>query len=126
MSKKVGLDDFGDELSKLISEYGKSVRINLDEAIKDTAKESAKELKKAGTFEGKEYRRSWTSKKQPSKRLHVDYVVYNKEHYQLTHLLEFGHVKQNGGRTRAFPHIAPVNDKVADRVISFLKRKVSE
>ena len=124
MSKTIGVADFSKTLNSILDKYGDEVRDNLSEAIKETAKESANELKKSGTFKGNEYRRSWSSKTKPTKRLSVGYVVYNKEHYQLTHLLEFGHVKQNGGRTRAFPHIAPVNDKVEERVINKLERKL--
>ncbi len=29
------------------------------------------------------------------------------------HLLEFGHALRKGGRTRAFPHIAPAEEKAA-------------
>ena len=33
----------------------------------------------------------------------------------LTHLLEYGHAKQNGGRTRAFNFVAPINDTVEQK-----------
>lgn len=51
-------------------------------------------------------------------------MTYNAKHYRLTHLLEFGHAKQNGGRTRAFPHIAEVNDWAQEEVEKRMEGKI--
>lgn len=48
-------------------------------------------------------------------------VVYNKEHYRLTHLLENGHIIKNAygtyGRTAPRPHVKPAYDKIKDKFI---------
>ena len=46
------------------------------------------------------------------------YTIYNAKHYQLTHLLEFGHViAKTGKRSVARPHIAAVNEAVAQQFV---------
>ena len=71
-------------------------------------------MRAAGSFGGTgKYRKGWKTKVEES-RLSIEGTVYNGAAPGLTHLLEFGHVKQNGGRTRAFPHIAEVNDKAQE------------
>lgn len=47
----------------------------------------------------------------------MHYIVHNKEHYRLTHLLEKGHAKRSGGRTRAIPHIAPAEEAAKEKFI---------
>lgn len=82
-------------------------------AIKETAEEVVQMLKTAGDFRGNKYRKSWKAEV-TQRRLYTSAVVHNVKHYRLTHLLEFGHAKQNGGRVRAFPHIEPINEKTGE------------
>lgn len=52
-------------------------------------------------------------------------TVYNKKHYQLAHLLEKGHALKGGGRTRAFPHIAPVAEKAQDMLLQNIRKNIN-
>lgn len=46
--------------------------------------------------------------------------------YRLTHLLEFGHAKSNGGRVKAFPHIRYGDSLAKSRLEELVKEAVSE
>ena len=78
------------------------------------AKDAVKRLKETSPYDNTKnpkkghYRDNWTAKKTTASIGSVVWTVYNDKTYRLTHLLEHGHAKQNGGRTKAIPHIAPV------------------
>ena len=110
----VKAEDFEKAVNTLLVAYTDEVRKGINEAIPQIAKQGAKELKGLGTFEDRtgKYRKGWTYTIEQS-RTGVEAVIHNKK-YQLTHLLEKGHAKQNGGRTRAFPHIADEEQKVIE------------
>ena len=46
----------------------------------------------------------------------LELVVYSKSRYQLAHLLEHGHAKRGGGRTKASVHIAPAEEAGAKQL----------
>ena len=102
----------------------------LDEAIKNELENwSNGELRRERT--GK-YTKDWTHDQRSSRTSVITglngYSVYNKKHYQLTHLLEKGHQLRKGGRkvgnVKAFEHIAPVNETLGDLAVSKIRQKV--
>ena len=98
----------------ILSDYADDVREAVDEATMKTAADAVKKLKtNSMPFKDNTYSKGWT-KKVTRNRLYSQATVYNRTEGRLTHLLEHGHALRNGGRARAFPHIAPVNDQVPE------------
>lgn len=111
----INANDFADTIAEYLDEYGKEAVEANETAIRKVAKEVTRDLKKAGSFGGTgKYRKSITSEIQKT-RIGISATVGAGKNAGLTHLLEFGHAKQNGGRTRAFNFVGPINDTVEDR-----------
>lgn len=113
------------QLHKILDEYAEKVNETTDECMKDVAKSTAAELKKTSpTSRGHtKYARSWTVTKKGHQ-----YIVHNKKHYRLTHLLEKGHVIKNQygtyDRTRAQKHIKPAEEHAQAKLIKELETKL--
>ena len=124
MAVKIESGALRDTINELLAEYGDEAQAAIEESAKAVGKEVAKELQKAGDFKGgKEFRKGWTSKTENT-RLGAATVVYNKAKPGLAHLLEFGHAKQNGGRTRAFNFIAPISDTVEEKFLDNFEKRM--
>lgn len=108
--------DLQKTVMEFLDEYGEEVIEANESAIRDVAKATTKELRKSGSFGGTgKYRRGITMEIQKN-RIGVEAVVGAAgRNAGLTHLLEFGHAKQNGGRTTAFNFVKPVNDRVEEK-----------
>ena len=107
-----------EQLSDILDEIEKNLDTGSQNAFRQGATEAveilhAKSPKKK--TKGGQYAAGWTLKPAPGRL--KGYIVYNATDYQLTHLLEKGHAKVNGGRVRAIPHIRPVEIAVSERVL---------
>ena len=102
------------QMKEIADDVGRNVKELADKSGKESAKECAQKLRSTSPKGPRGYAQSWTFKK-------VDgaWVCYNKEHYQLTHLLENSHLIRNkkGTYGRTSPghgqviHIKPVADE---------------
>lgn len=104
---KIQPDQLAETIMKGMEEYVKVATEDMKEAVTETAKDVKNEVKANGPKKTGAYRRSWTTQKTKESATALEITVHSKNRYQLTHLLEHGHAKRGGGRTRAFPHIGP-------------------
>lgn len=114
----VAVDNFAKALGKELGEYFDSITEDVKTAVRETAEECVEEVKQKSPKRkgpsGGAYRKSWTMTEAYNRHGSIRFVVHNKKHYRLTHLLENGHAKKNGGRVDGIPHIAPA-EKNAER-----------
>ena len=114
MAIKIDANDLAKTVNGILDKFGQNAEKCLAQAVWDTAGDTVKELKKGGAYQGGEnYNKGWT-RELTRKRLYAEAKIFNKNAPGLAHLLEFGHLMRNGRRTRAFPHIAPVNDRIPE------------
>ena len=130
-NKYVSVNDFSGEVSKIFDVYSDEIVENVNEAVKEVAEDSKKELKVAGEFQNRsgKYRKGWRVSFNKL-RYGIEAVVHNKV-YPLTHLLESGHAKwlfgrDTGEEVRAFPHIEKVNEEAQKKLEEEILRRVND
>ena len=116
MAKSViDIDDLTRKVNEILTEYENELSEGVAVSSQMVGKEVVKQLKSTSPKrpKGGEYAKSWKMQFQEG-RLGSKVIVYNDEHYQLTHLLENGHANVDGGRTPGKPHIKPAEQKAIE------------
>lgn len=106
-----------EEVNKAISEAGKAAQdYLLENSPVDTSKNAKLHISN-GKLKGSSgaYRKGWRIKTYTENGVKA-VKVYNETCYQLTHLLEFGHLAKNGKFVQPVPHIKQA-EELAERVL---------
>lgn len=106
-----------EEVDKAITEAGRAaLDYLLENSPVDTSK-SAKLHISGGKLKGSSglYRKGWRMKTYTENGVKA-VKVYNETCYQLTHLLEFGHLAKNGKFVQPVPHIKQA-EELAERIL---------
>ena len=100
------------QLQKVFEEYSVEVKRATNTAADKVAKESLNKLKNSSPRKTGSYASGWAIKRERGTAGINTVTIHNKTDYQLTHLLENGHVIRNKkgtfGRAPAHKHIQPV------------------
>lgn len=95
------------QMKQILDEVDENVNRVLNESARDTAEEAADKLRNTSPRRSGAYANGWVADREDK-----GWVVHNATNYQLTHLLENGHVIRNKkgtyGRTSGIKHIKPV------------------
>lgn len=104
------------QMKELMDQVDKDVKNSAKRNIDRVSKESVQKLRNTSPRKSGSYAQGWGTKKQGE----MDVIVHNRTDYQLTHLLENGHVIRNKkgtyGRTHGIKHIAPVEEWAVDEL----------
>ena len=117
-------DSVSVQMKEILDEVNKEVREAGINGINKVSKESVSKLRNTSPKKTGSYARGWATKKEGE----MDVIVHNKTDYQLTHLLENGHVIRNKkgtyGRTSGKKHIKPVEEWAVDALPEEIMRNI--
>jgi hypothetical protein len=122
MGQTIRIDELADTVMKGLKEYAQLTADDLKEDVKKAGKTVKQQIESTAPRKTGKYAKSWTVKKTRETSDSIQVVVHSKNRYQLAHLLEHGHAKRGGGRTRAFPHIAPAEQAGTEQLVKDIER----
>ena len=118
-------DDLAKTVTQVLKEYEGATLDAMKKAVDKTSKQAVRDLKASSPKRTGAYSRDWAAKKRKNtNQWAYSKTVYNKTHYRVTHLLEKGHRKVNGGMVAARPHIAKVEQDAVNELYKQIKEGV--
>ena len=124
-NQKVSVDGLADAVMEGLEEYNRLAADKLKAAVKKAGTTVRKEISSTAPRKSGRYADSWRSRTTAESSTSMQVTVYSPSRYMLAHLLEHGHALRNGGRARAFPHIAPAEEAGEKQLISDIERALS-
>ena len=116
------------ELESILEECAREVDELTDDTMKKASRDTAKELKTTSAKRSGEYAKSWAVKTEKGFGNSKTYIVHNKKHYRLTHLLENGHIIRNQygtyGRVSGDGHIKEAEQNGINEILTTLEAKL--
>lgn len=123
----ISVDALARQVSKILEEQKNVTEEALHKAVDETTKTCVKEIRAnaKSQFGGSgEYASSWTSKKESDGKEYSRVIYAKGRGARLSHLLEKGHAKVNGGRVAGRAHIAPAEENAKTNLIKNLKEGI--
>ena len=118
----VTVDNLAAEIMKGLTEYKDLATAYMKTAVRKAGKSVKKDIQANAPKKTGAYSKSWTVKTTKETSESLELTVHSPKKYQLAHLLEKGHAKRGGGRTKAIPHIAPAEEKAVKDLEADIKR----
>lgn len=122
MGKKISVSQLFAAVMEAVQEYADTAVEEVKQAVMETGNEVRDEIRQNAPKNTGAYARSWAVKKTRETSQSLTVTVHSRNHYQLAHLLEFGHAKRGGGRVAAQPHIAQAEEHGIEQLEEKLRK----
>ena len=127
MSRTVSIGEMADAIMEDLQEYADAASIDVKAAVRKSANTVKRQIgEKALVGKTGRYAKSWRVKTTEENSQKLVQTVHSPKRYMLAHLLEKGHAKRNGGRTRAIPHIAPAEQAGVEQLETLIRRALEK
>lgn len=123
---KIPVDRLADTVSEMLTDYADMASDEMKKAVRDAGKTVKDAIGQNAPVKTGKYAKSWSVKNTRENTHALQVTVYSRNRYQLAHLLEHGHAKRNGGRTRAIPHIAPAEQEGIEQLEREITRRLQD
>ena len=124
MGRRISIDALADTVMECLNDYADVSTEGMKKAVRKAGNTVKKEISANAPKDTGAYAKSWAVKNTKENAHSLEVTVYSKNRYQLAHLLEHGHAKRGGGRTRSFPHIAPGEALAEKELLGIVERKL--
>ena len=122
MAQRISVDEMADAIMEGLEEYADLAADEVKKAVRKAGKTVKDQISETAPRRHGDYAGSWSTRKTGETSQSLQVTVYSRTRYQLAHLLEHGHAKRNGGRTRAFPHILPAQEAGEEQLLADIER----
>lgn len=119
---EISIDNLANEIMTALGEYTEEVTEQVKEAVTDAGKHALKVVKDKSPEDSGDYKKGWKVTTAYDGLRDRRVILHNQKKPQLTHLLENGYEKQNGGRAQGTPHISTAENEAVD----MLEKKIEE
>lgn len=123
-SDRVKIDGMAAAIMKGLEEYAEVATSDLKASVRKAGSNVRKDIQTNAPKKTGAYSKSWSVKTTKETSNTLELTVYSPKKYQLAHLLEYGHAKRGGGRTKAQPHIAPAEEAAISQLERDIKRSL--
>lgn len=101
----IPISELGIEIESALIDYGRDVAGEVKKEVKAVASRTVQRLKSTSPKKSGKYASGWTTEVAYEDEEDIRVNIHNRKKPHLTHLLENGHAKINGGRVEGIPHI---------------------
>lgn len=119
----IKVDDLEHAVGEILTKYFDGIADGANELVAKVAAETVLDLKASSprsTRKGRHYAESWKLRQTVRMKASSEVEIYNSK-YQMTHLLEHGHIKVVHGKVLGFtdarPHIKNAEDRAIRKLL---------
>ena len=120
--KRIRVNEFEELMLQDLKDWGDVTKADVHELVEIYGQRLLKEVKRKSPDRTGAYAKSWRVKHSIVDGARFKHLIYNKDKFRLTHLLEHGHATKNGGRTDKFPHLLETEVEINKEFTEAVKR----